>query len=222
MNAPPPWTLTGHGLILVAHFPESFVRRHGFLQPYQQVAYRGWLGTVMLVNYHTSNVGPYAELLFIPGLFRFGHTTSFSIAKIYVSTEESVVNGRLNWGIPKERADFIFSEPARGHQQISVSHKGRPFLSVQAKTWGPRFPISTAFVPGFRVVQASLDRASEPAASGLLLTKPTASGSARLASLTDMTIDNTFFPDLSAIKPIMALSVENFRMQFPHPRQIRA
>ncbi|MGF7214671.1 hypothetical protein GGR92_000811 [Spirosoma lacussanchae] len=222
MNAPPPWTLTGHGLILVAHFPEAFVRRHGFLRPYQQVAYRGWLGTVMLVNYQTSNVGPYAELLFIPGLFRLGHTTSFSITKIYVSTEESVVNGRLNWGIPKERADFAFSEQANGHQQISVSHKGQPFLSVQAKTWGPRFRISTAFMPGFRVVQASLTRASEPTTSGLLLTKPRASGSARLATLTDVTIDSTFFPDLSAIKPILTLSVENFRMQFPHPRQIQA
>ena len=51
MDAPAPWTLTGNGLILVAHFPESFVRAHGFLAPYQQTTYRGWLGMVILADY---------------------------------------------------------------------------------------------------------------------------------------------------------------------------
>ena len=217
--APPPWTLTGNGLILVAHFPKAFVRAQGFLAPYQQPAYRGWIGTVMLVDYATSPVGPYQELLFIPGLFRFGHTTSFSISKIYVSTTDSVWNGRRNWGIPKELADFSFVANSDGSQTISVCSSDQPVLSLRAKPWGLRFPISTKLMPGFRVVQERLitDKPAPGPTGGLLLTKPYASGSARLTSLSDIQVDESRFPDISQVRPLAALSVGNFRMSFPLP-----
>jgi len=217
MTAPPPWTLTGNGLILIliAHFPESFVREHGFLQPYQQTAYRGWVGTVMLVNYQTSNVGPYQELLFIPGLFRFGQTTAFSISKIYVSTADSVVNGQQNWGIPKEKADFSFRTEASGRQHIAVGRNGRTFLSVRASAWGPRLPITTKLLPGFRVVQESLT-ATQP--GYLLVTAPTARGSAQLTTLSTLQIDSAFFPDLAPIRPRICLTVTDFQMTFPIPK----
>ncbi len=219
MTAPPPWTLTGDGLILIAYFPESFVRTQGFLAPYQQAAYRGWVGTVMLVDYRTSAVGPYRELLFIPGLFRFGDTTSFSISKIYVSSDDSVWNGRQNWGIPKELADFSFDTNADGSRSVVVSQNDQPFLRLRAKPWGPRFPITTKLLPGFRVMQEQLDRpVSEP--PGLLLTRPSASGSARLASLSAIETDSRFFPDLGQIKPLAVLSVENFQMTFPIPERL--
>ena len=218
-TAPPPWTLTGNGLILVAHFPEAFVRAQGFLAPYQQFAYRGWIGAVMLVDYATSPVGPYQELLFIPGLFRFGYTTSFSISKIYVSTNDSVWNGRRNWGIPKEVADFSFVANPDGSQTISVRSNDQPVLSLRAKPWGLRFPITTKLLPGFRVMQEPLptDKPSAGPAGGLLLTKPSASGSARLTLLSDIQVNKNLFPDFSQTHPIVALSVENIRMRFPLP-----
>jgi len=217
MTAPPPWTLTGNGLIFIAHFPEPFVRAHGFLQPYQQTAYRGWVGTVILADYQTSNVGPYQELLFIPGLFRFGQTTSFSISKIYVSTQDSVINGRTNWGIPKEQADFRFGTGPSGQQEISIRRDGQLFFSVQAKAWGPRIPITTSLLPGFRVAQEPLP----PAKTGqLLLTAPVASGSARLTTLTNLTIDAAFFPDLGQISSLIALTIHDFKMTFPIPKYV--
>ncbi len=217
--APPPWTLTGNAILLVAHFPQAFVQAQGFLAPYQQQAWRGWIGTVMLVNYAHSPVGPYQELLFMPGLFRFGQTTSFSISKIYVSSMESVWNGRQNWGIPKELADFSFVTNADGGQTVSVCCAGQPVLSVQTRSRGFRFPITTRLVPGFRVMQKQLtDNGLLPdSSSGLLLTRPSAAGSARLATLTDLRVNPTLFPDLSVIKPLVVLSVENFRMTFPPP-----
>ena len=217
--APPPWTLTGNAIILVAHFPEAFVRAQGFLAPYQQRAYRGWVGTVMLVDYETSPVGPYQELLFIPGLFRFGDKTSFSISKIYVSTSDSVWNGRQNWGIPKERADFSFVLNSDGSQTISVQCDGRSILSLRATPWGPHFPITTKLLPGFRVVQEPLTdkRAAPESADDLLLTRPSASGSARLASLSQLRVNPSLFPNLEQVKPLGVLSVEKFRMTFPLP-----
>lgn len=217
--APPPWTLTGNGIVLIAHFPEVFVRAQGFLAPYQQRAYRGWVGAVMLVDYATSPVGPYQELLFIPGLFRFGDTTNFSISKIYVSTEESVWNGRRNWGIPKELADFSFVSNPDGSRTISVRCSGQLVMTLRAKAWGPRFPITTKLLPGFRVVQEPLtaNESSWEAGSGLLLTRPSAMASARLTSLSELLVDPALFPDLSQIKRVVALSVEKFSMTFPHP-----
>jgi hypothetical protein len=217
LTAPPPWTLTGSGVIMVAHFSESFVRAHGFLEPYQQQAYRGWIGTVMAVNYTTSPVGPYQELLFIPGLFRFGTHTSFSIAKIYVSTRESVWNGRQNWGIPKELASFSFDTHSDGSQSIRVYYEGHPLLSLRAKPWSFRFPITTAVIPGFRVIQRQLtgETASALPSDGLLLTRPSATGSARLATLSGLTVDPVRFPDLNLVKPLAVFAVDNFQMTFP-------
>ena len=217
MIALPPWTLTGNGLLFLAHFPETFVRKHGFLQPYQQTAYRGWVGTVILADYQSSDVGPYQELLFIPGLFRFGQTMSFSISKIYVSTPDSVANGRANWGIPKELADFTFETGALGQQRISVSRDGQPFFSVRANAWGPRIPITTRLLPGFRVMQESLPLSD---AGQLLLTAPVASASARLTTLTELTVDGAFFPDSGRIKPLIALTLSDVTMTFPVPKQI--
>ncbi len=210
--APPPWTLTGSGLVLLAHFPETFVRQYGFLTDDQQRAYRGWVGTVILAEYTQSDVGPYHELLFIPGLFRFGTTTSFSITKIYVSTEASVWNGRRNWGIPKERADFQFSTDSDGSRTVTVSQNGRAFFSLRAKPWGLSFPITTQLLPGFRVTQQQTNHR--------LLTRPSATGHARLTRLSALQSDPTYFPDLARIRPIVALTVTDLRMIFPVPQRL--
>jgi len=210
--APPPWNLTGNGLILVAHFPESFVRQQGFLADYQRPAYRGWLGAVMLVDYHTSGVGPYRELLFIPGFFRLGWKWGFSISKIYVSTRESVWNGVENWGIPKEEADFSLIPQRDGWTWYRVSRDGANFLELRARPRGPRFPITTRLLPGFKVIQQRRNK--------LLMTSPEAEGKARLVSLRDIHINPARFPDWSGIQPRLVLAVEDFRMTFPLPVEL--
>lgn len=35
----------------MANFPAAFARSNGFMEQYQLDGYRGWLGTVMLVDY---------------------------------------------------------------------------------------------------------------------------------------------------------------------------
>ncbi len=205
--APPPWTLTGEGFIFICHFPEAFVRQQGFLAPYQQQGYKGYIGTVMLVDYQTSAVGPYQELLFIPGLVRLADRTAFSIAKIYVSTYNSVWNGIENWGIPKELADFSITRQSDGSTIFAVGLQGVNFFSAQVQPWSFRFPINTNWLPGFQVLQQQ--------DCGVLLTKPTAVGKARLASLRKITVNKAYFPDISQVKPLAVLAVEDFTMTFP-------
>ncbi len=60
--SPPPWHLTGYGTVLLYHVPEKLNRENGFMAPYQEKGYRGWIGAVMMVDYHSSGVGPYREL----------------------------------------------------------------------------------------------------------------------------------------------------------------
>lgn len=208
-TALPPWTLTGNGLVLIAHFPESFVRQHGFLDDFQQAGYRGWIGTVMLVDYASSNVGPYCELLFIPGLFKLNGRTTFSISKIYVSTQVSVDNGIANWGIPKERADFTIITQEDGSTTYLVSKEGKPFFSVRVRAGGLSFPVSTKLLPAFQVTQRRGD--------DRLLTAPSATGKGQLASLHDLQMNGDYFPDIRRGTRLAAVAVRDFTMVFPVP-----
>jgi hypothetical protein len=54
----------------------------------------------------------------------------------------------------------------------------------------------------------------------LLLTRPKSSGIAYWAKLKSLKIDDELFPDLSKVKPLLALHVENFKMKFPAPELI--
>ncbi|WP_266367741.1 acetoacetate decarboxylase family protein [Tellurirhabdus rosea] len=210
--APAPWKLTGDGLVFVAHFPASFVRQNGFLAEYQRGAYKGVMGAVMLVDYHTSGVGPYRELLFIPGLFKLGGKWGLSISKIYVSTYDSVWNGFENWGIPKELADFAIVHNADGTRRYRVSANGVNFLDVLVKPWGPRFPVSTKLMPLFRLLQKKRGE--------MLLTRPVASGKGQLVSVKDMSVKSAYFPQIGRIRPLAVMAVEDFRMTFPVAKRI--
>lgn len=195
--------------MIVAHFPESFVREHGFLSDFQRDGYRGYLGTVMLVDYHTSGVGPYRELLFIPGLFSLSGQTAFSISKIYVSSYDSVWNGIQNWGIPKELAEFNLTTRPNGTRVFEVSRDGQLFFSAHVKPWSFRFPITTNLLPGFQVIQQRQ--------TDLLLTQPEATGKGRLATLRNVTVDAAYFPDITKGTVLSTIAVEDFTMTFPVP-----
>lgn len=203
----PPWQLAGSGYILLYHFTKSFIAEHGFLAGFQKEKFESGWGAVMLVDYQTSPVGPYHELLFIPGLFSFNKKKVFSISKIYVSTQSSVVNGIENWGIPKEHADFHW-----GGKQISehidILKDGVSFFQADFIRRRFCFPISTTILP-LTIFQAHNER--------LMLTKPKSSGMAYLTKLQNMKVNSKFFPDLTKVKPLLVLRVDNFKMEFPVP-----
>ena len=65
---------------------------------------------IQLYRYKTSPVGPYDELMFIPGWFdtkvrdaqgRLRTVQAPRITRIYVSTEATCLRGRQNWNVPK-------------------------------------------------------------------------------------------------------------------------
>jgi hypothetical protein len=74
------------------------------------------LGTAMIIRYGDSPAGAYDELLIaLPvktPLLKKEYIAPRSIPLIYVSSEASLRNGRKNWGIRKENANFEFKEAA--------------------------------------------------------------------------------------------------------------
>jgi Acetoacetate decarboxylase (ADC) len=206
--APAPWNLTGDAYIMVYKFSKDFVEEYGFLADYQQDRFLGYVGTVMLVDYKTSGVGPYRELLFIPGMFTFDWKKMFSISKIYVSSRDSVYNGIENWGIPKEYADFDWQTNADGTEDISVNIEGKEFFKTTIKKGFISFPLTTAILP-LNVVQKLR--------KDLIVTNPTAKGKATLAKIKSIKVDKNFFPDLSKASPLITMKVKDFEMTFNVP-----
>lgn len=217
---PAPWSLKGKGYILLYRFGKKIPQSNLFLPPYLQDKLWTGFGTIMIVDYTESNAGPYQELLFIPGQYKSSAGKHYAITKIYVSTETSIINGKANWAIPKELAEFSFSTdhnaesikvlspPASSNTQQSESQQ--VFFQTRIKPWGPRFPVNTKWFNLFLRQQGIEDKM-------YYYTKLIARGKARLARVKDMTIDQRFFPDASTIKPLLALYIPDFYMQFPVP-----
>jgi hypothetical protein len=147
----PPWSLTGQGVVLLYRFSREFNEQYGFMEYYQSKGYIGGIGAMMLVEYQTTDVGPYIELLYIPGMFTIGGKLAFSISKIYVSTYVSAWNGKENWGIPKELADFSIVRRPNGEQVYEVEKNGSAFFEASLKPWGPQFPFSNKLLPLTRI-----------------------------------------------------------------------
>jgi hypothetical protein len=202
---PAPWNLKGRGIMLLYKFSKDFVLKNGFLSEDEKFRFSGGLGAAMIVDYESSNCGPYGELLFIPGRLRSEKGTANIISKIYVSTESSVVSGRANWGIPKELADFHFEHRNR-KESVVVKRDGRTFFEASFTSGGLRFPVHTALLP-FPLTQ-DLD-------GKRFHTRYSGHGWGRLARIDSMKIDASHFPDLTQVRPLAVLSIEDFRITFP-------
>lgn len=207
---PPPWELTGNGLVLLYRFPRDFASP--WIPSELHNMYVGGFGAVMCVDYHTSNVGPYRELLFIPGMFRVGRRIGYTITRIFVSTEISVDSGRANWAIPKRKADFFVG---RDMQHVHVERQGQPFFNIDCEAVGPFYPANTDWLP----LHPELIQQDE---RGRLVTRPSGRGALRRLRTWRVSADCSVFPDISRFRPLFGFAASNFTLAFPQPEQVEA
>ncbi|KAG4436734.1 hypothetical protein IFR05_007788 [Cadophora sp. M221] len=131
----------------------------------------GGLASVQIIRYTESPVGPYDELVLVPGKFEYevdakdkdGNVKrevkkNLRVTKIYVSQVATCWNGRNNWNIPKHLADFEFKPLPNNAVRVSVypldspspgtkrTRSKSPFFSAVYMPIGyaPSFPLSTS------------------------------------------------------------------------------
>jgi len=211
---PAPWTLAGYGYIVLFKAKPAWLLENGFINSEMQDRYIPSIGAAMLVNYQDSTAGPYGELLFIPGKFRFPEGARYSITKIYVSTMESVVNGRENWGIPKEMADFEFTLQEDGSEHVRVSLAGQTIAACHLREGRFSLPVTTSILPG------KLCSVAQFGEGKVFYTSPQAHSRLKMAKIEKIEIDSRLFPDLNQVKVLGVFKADKMAMQFPPARSI--
>lgn len=212
LKYPPPWDLAGEGFIFPVFANREYNLEHGFISEEDRDVYRGGLGTWMLVNYTSSNVGPYYELLYMPGNFEYRGKRYKRVTKIYVSSKLSVREGIRNWAVPKEHADFLWqTDGNRTHVEVSTG--GNPFFTLDLTRKYFSFPILSALVP-FVMLQKGPD--------SYIRTPLKGKGKGRIASVSNLKVDETYFPDVSKAGGLSTgVGVNPFRLDFPVPDHFR-
>ncbi|PLW24231.1 hypothetical protein PCANC_04088 [Puccinia coronata f. sp. avenae] len=166
-HRPPPWYMQGEGwwMVLSLLRPSRKLLKHvkhlldeessssgpapsDSFRPHK--GFRGGIGNVQIIRYDTSPVGPYDELLIIPSAFKppsesIDQSPGLRITQLYVSTLESVLNGRRNWNTPKKLARFEFTEVEGCSNKIKLevyalrSFGFTPFASSTGWYFEPNF-----------------------------------------------------------------------------------
>jgi hypothetical protein len=165
----------------------------------------------MWVDYESSDAGPYRELLYIPGAFRSGLQLRYSITRIYVTTEASVINGRRNWGIPKELADISWKV---GKEGVEICCRGPQGLAGQMaiRHLPGKVPVNTGLIPKIlrTFVQYWEGQTFEYPLMGRGWLKP--------VQVTDCQFEEPGFPALCREDILAGFAVDPFRLVFPEAR----
>ncbi len=164
------------------------------------------------MDYRQSPVGPYRELLFLAGRNLRWRNHRFSITRIYVSTEASAVNGRENWAIPKQTAEFEVIPQKAGAQRVIVLRDGSAEVDLTvAPGQGLPVPVLSLAAPSsWRTITQFRD--GRP-----LVTRLSGRGWLRPAKLLDFRSMPRLFPDVNQGKLVAGFRVEDFRLRFPKP-----
>lgn len=213
-----PWDLKGKGYIILYPLSKKYVESQAMLPTFLKGHSKGGLGAVMIVNYESSNVGPYSELLFIPGKFHFASQSLNTISKIYVSTMASVNNGINNWGIPKELAEFKFelleteslSSNSSTLEKITVTKNGSLIAEWIIHSGRIPFPVNTKLMP-FPLVQQQDDKNYYTTFQG--------KGTGYLCHVNYHKVNRKLFPDFISRPYLAAIKVDPFKLIF-HPAKI--
>jgi hypothetical protein len=215
-DAPAPWTLRGRGYICMLRAPADLLDNQSFVTE-SLLGRRGAsrFCYMMFVDYSDSPVGPYHELLFIPGTFPFEDgRRHLSISRIFVSSLDSVVNGQRNWGIPKDVAQFDVRYGGNGLDRVRVSRDGKTFAELDFASWPIPLPFTTAILPDSWVTLGQHHDGQS------YVYQPSAQGWIRPASLKRAQFDPAVFPDLAQATSLLTVGVSRFTMTF-HESAIR-
>ena len=101
------------------------------------------VGSVYLSVYESNSTLQYHELIVAPALVRYQEKIGAWISHIYVDSATSVAGGRNIWGLPKQMADFSWSDRqiAVSQNNISLCQVDRSQIELPLSFWD-KFKIS--------------------------------------------------------------------------------
>jgi NADPH2:quinone reductase len=208
-RAKAPWRLGGDTYVVQLNMPEGVLDRECFVPEILKGRRMGTSSRMIYVDYKDSPVGPYKELLFNPPKFRFDKGPCRTISRIFVSTQESVVNGVENWGLPKTFAEFESRTLANGWEKITVSSEGKVFAELTFSSVRFGFPFTDRWLPArFRTL-------AQPHEGRTYFYAPITSGTMKTGRLREIKIDSKMFPDISKGKISYCVRLVKFNMWIP-------
>jgi len=200
-----PWNLVGQGWRFFLINPSSLdITTGGYYHPLElegtklsaeyHGVFKGGFSSALVYRYSDSDVGPYDELIFVPGKFTnpVDGKEYLRVSRIYVSSERCVYNGRTNWNVPKHLARFKFTLGPSNSTKIEVFSSNDmddpPFFSAISRPapWIPSYPFNSLWSP--ILVQPPLKPLTEEQKRQITQENPEtlASGSPRWASITPL------------------------------------
>lgn len=206
--APAPWRITGNGYIVAVWMPRDVID-NAFLPPLLAPSHRGRLALMMFVDYHEAPCGQYQELLYIPGPMQFNEHRHRSITRIFVSSYNSVVNGRRNWGIPMDMADFKVQYGDNGVDHVCVSRGGHVIAEMSLKGRGPSIHFDATKIPQFMRTLAQHWEGNE------YIVTPEADGIVQWGSIRATRFDPVLFPDINRGRVLGVVKARSFSLMYP-------
>jgi hypothetical protein len=210
-DAPAPWELRASAYIIALKLTRARLEAIGFIPPELRALRTGPFSFAMFVDYAHSPVGPYRELLFFPGAFRYPDRSCFTITKIYVSTMASVVNGCRNWGLPKELADFDVEYGQGGERidRVRMRVGGEPAVALALRHYPIGGPLIAGLIPSrLRTLRHTRDGRQFTLA-------PSARAVMRAASVLQAEIDPRLFPAFTTGEVLAAAKLPDVTLWFP-------
>ncbi len=204
-----PWELAASGYILVLRLPRFSLDTQSFTPEAMRPFRTGRYAYAMFVDYASSPVGPYRELLLIPGAFRGVGQDHWSITKIYVSSPASVLNGHRNWGMPKELARFEVEYGKDRYDRIRMLVSDQPAVELTLRHYAFRVPLLSGLVP------ARLRTLTHVVDGRRFTVTPSGSGKIHAARLVSARIDGRFFPPFDPSQVLAAVKLSEVRVTFP-------
>lgn len=196
----------GSGYISIYNFSEEFVKNDTFLDSKLKNMYVGGLGAVVYINYESSSVGPYKQLLFIPGKFESNGKSRYVISKAYVSTQAAADFCKEKLSCDAEVANFEQKSITDDIEHVSICNEKGNILSFEIEEWGLRFPVSTSLV-NFPIMQ--LDEDGTP-----MLFEYKGEGEARFSKRISIEIRPALFPDFAQFSSIAMVKIDKFSLSF--------
>ncbi|MFN7144280.1 MAG: hypothetical protein ACK4YP_10925, partial [Myxococcota bacterium] len=185
-SAPPPWTLDGHALVCLVRTPRG-------------------PGVLAFARYTASPVGPYDEVLFVPGV-----RPPFHVEAIRVSSVDSMGWGRRNWGIPKHLALFDWQEQGTCFAvHVRDPGTGEVFALLEGEGRGRDYTVATGWVP------AALRRFDQAYEGRHYRFSPSGRARGRAARVTAVHVGGAGFPEITGVHA--AAQVTRLRLDLPVP-----